>query len=241
MFYKGWNENDQHQNFLLQSEFERLKSIEEERKKAPKIQLNDFCNRMAVKGILFSIAISWFLQMTGCYTFTNYASLIFEKSGKTIFSSNISSIILAIAQILGGFVSTQIGDTFGRRTTLGKGCGSSIYPSLHSIFLNEWWLDVDSYDVQANRWVENLHWRWIIWWFNMFSSAISLCGSIVGLVSFAGYLHLLHMDSDVTNFNWLPLLSLSITIFVTSAGIMALSNTCAVENFSTNVSGHCNK
>lgn len=121
MFYKGWNKNNQQQNTLLEYEFERLRLIEEERRRAPKIQLKDFHNRMALKGILFSIAISWFLQMTGCYTITNYASLIFQKSGKTIFSANVSSIIIAIAQIFGGFVSTQLGDTFGRRTTLGRG------------------------------------------------------------------------------------------------------------------------
>lgn len=119
-FYKGWKENNQQQNILLKSEFERLKSIEEERKKAPKIQFKDFCNRMALKGIFVSFAVSWFLQCTGCYTFTNYASQVFAKSGKTIFSANVSSIVLAIAQILGGFVSTQVGDTFGRRTTLGR-------------------------------------------------------------------------------------------------------------------------
>lgn len=69
----------------------------------------------------------------------------------------------------------------------------------------------------------------------IFPSAISLCGSIMGLVSFAGYLHLLEMDCDVTYFSWIPLLSLSVTIFVVSAGIMALSNTCAIENFATKV------
>lgn len=183
MFYKGWNENVQQQKILLNSEFERLKAIEEERKKSPKIQLKDFHNRMALKGILISIAISWFLQMTGCYTITNYASYIFEKSGKTVFSTNISSIILAIVQIIGGLVSTRMGDTFGRRTIL----------------------------------------------------ALSLCGSIVGLVTFAGYMFLLQMDCDVTSFNWLPLAMLSMIIFSTSAGIMALSNTCAIENFPSKV------
>lgn len=158
MFYKRWNENDQQQKMLLESEFERLKSIDEERKLAPKIQLKDFMNRMAVKGILMSLAVSWFLQMTGCYTIMNYASYIFEKSGGTIFNTNISSTILAIVQIIGGLVSTQMGDTFGRKTTL----------------------------------------------------AISLCGSMIGLISFAGYLFMRHMQHDVTNFIWLPLTSLSL-------------------------------
>lgn len=72
----------------------------------------------------------------------------------------------------------------------------------------------------------------------IFPSAISLCGSIVGLLSFAGYLYLLERDCDVSNFNWVPLLSLSFTIFITSSGIMALSNMISIENFPTKVGKH---
>lgn len=113
----------------------------------------------------------------------NYASYVFEKSGGSILSTNMSSIILAFVQIVGGLVSTQMGDTFGRKTTL----------------------------------------------------AISLCGSIVGLISFAAYLHIRENGYDVTHFVWLPLTSLSLIIFVSSAGILALSNTCAIENFPSKV------
>lgn len=158
MFYKRWNEHNHQHSILLECEFERLKAIDEERKRAPKTQWNDFGNRMAVKGIVMSIALAWFLQMTGCYTITNYASYIFEKSGETVFTTNVSSIILAIVQIVGGLVSTQMGDTFGRKTTL----------------------------------------------------ALSLGGSTIGLISFAGYLHMRHMHYDVTDFIWLPLTALSL-------------------------------
>lgn len=187
MFYKRWNENDEQQRILLETEFERLKSIDEVGKKDPKLQFKDFNNRMALNGIIMSIVLSWLLQMTGCYTIVNYASYIFEKSGGTIFSTNTSSIILAIVQIIGGLVSTQMGDKFGRKTTL----------------------------------------------------AISLIGSIVGLVSFAGYLCLHQMEYDVRNFIWVPLASLSLIIFITSAGIMALASTCGVENFPSKVTNRC--
>lgn len=121
--------------------------------------------------------------MTGCYTITNYASIFFEISG-TVFGVNISSIILAVVQIVGGLVSTQIGDTFGRKTTL----------------------------------------------------AISLLGSIVGLGTLSVYLYLKQIGYDVSNYMWIPLVSLSLIIFITSCGIMALSNICAVENFPLKVS-----
>lgn len=119
MFYKNCNGKNVREKSLLNAELERLKSIDEERKSSPNIKLQDFCNQMVLKGIILSIVMSWLYQMSGYSTFTNYASFIFEKSG-TIesFGIHISSIILAVAQIAGGLVSTQLGDTFGRKTTL---------------------------------------------------------------------------------------------------------------------------
>lgn len=150
----------------------------EERRNSPKIQIKDFLNRMAVKGIVLSLAMSWFLQTTGCYLFTSFASIIFEKSGSSL-SIQVSSIILAVVQITGGLVSTQMGDAFGRKTTL----------------------------------------------------FISLSGSALGLFIFAGYMYLRHNCYDVSNYLWLPVTCISVVIFISSAGIMALSNTCAIENF----------
>lgn len=167
----------------MNAELDRLKSVEEERKRTKQLQLKDVCNRLALKGIFNSIAISWFLQMTGCYTITNYTSIFFGISG-SVFGVSISSIIIAVVQIIGGLVSTQMGDTFGRKTTL----------------------------------------------------TISLLGSIVGLCSIAAYLYIHHIGYDVANFMWVPLVSLSFVIFITSAGIMALANICAVENFPLQVS-----
>lgn len=63
------------------------------------------------------IAMSWFLLMTGCFTFIAYASIIFEESNTTL-DPHIAAIILAVVQIFGGLISTSIGDTFGRKTIL---------------------------------------------------------------------------------------------------------------------------
>lgn len=185
IYYKNCDIKSERQRSLLKAEFEKLKSIEEERKQSAKIQLKDFCDRPALKGIFVSVAVSWFLQMTGCYTITNYASFIFGISG-TVFGTNVSSIILAVVQIIGGLLSTQMGDTFGRKTTL----------------------------------------------------SISLVGSILGLISLSVYLYLRQIGYDVSNYTWLPLVSLALIILITSAGIMALSNICAIENFPPKVNMH---
>lgn len=162
----------------MNTELERLKSIDEEQKNNSNLKLHDFNNRMALKGIVLSIVMSWLHQMTGCSTFTNYASFIFEKSG-TSFGIHVSSIILAVAQIAGGLLSTQLGDTFGRKTTLN----------------------------------------------------VSLLGSAIGLFTFSGYMYLRHNGYDVSNLLWIPVTCLSLIIFISSAGIVALINTCVVECF----------
>lgn len=183
MFYKGCTDKMDHVKSQFQAELERLKLIEEERRNSPKLQLNDFWNWMVFKGLLTSTAITWFTQATGCLVLMNYASLIFEISN-TNFSIDVSAIILAVVQIIGGLASTQLGDTLGRKTTL----------------------------------------------------FISLFGSALGLFVFSTFLYLQHHGYGLSNFMWLPVVCLSFVMFISSAGICALANTCVVENFPTKVS-----
>lgn len=183
MYYKACNYNNDRERLLLKAEFERLKLLEEDRKKNPKLQIKDFWNQMAFKGIVTAIAMSWFFQATGCFIITSYASLIFKISG-TALSIDISTIILAAVQIAGGLVSTQVGDTFGRRISL----------------------------------------------------FVSLAGSAIGLFTFAAYSFLRQSGYDVEMFPWVPDLCLSFIIFISSAGIVALANTCTIENFPPKVS-----
>lgn len=185
MYYKGCEGKTDIEKTLLTAEFDRLIQIEEERKKNEKLEFNDFFNRMAFKGIATSIAMAWFIQITGSFFITNYASLIFKKSGSA-FSSNVSSIILAVIQIIGGLVSTQLGDTFARRTIL----------------------------------------------------FTSLFGSAVGLFAFSTYLYAGQHSYDISYYTWAPELCLSVTIFMSSAGVVALANICAIENFPPKVRIH---
>lgn len=185
MYYKGCNSKNDHEIFILKAEFDRMKSLEEERKQSPKLQMKDFCDRMAFKGIIISIAMAWFQQTTGLFIFATYASLIFEISD-SILSVDASAIVLATINILGGFVSTQMGDAFGRKTTM----------------------------------------------------ISSLIGATIGLLTFSTYLYLNHHQYDVSHYNWLPVVCLSSVMFISSLGILALANTCVVENFSPKVIFH---
>lgn len=72
----------------------------------------------AIKGISFCIALGWLLQFPGCPTFINYCVLIFEKSGVSLVDPYLASIILAVAQLVGGIFSTQLADTMGRKLSM---------------------------------------------------------------------------------------------------------------------------
>lgn len=49
--------------------------------------------------------MGWLLQFPGCPTFINYCVLIFEKSGVSLVDPYLASIILAVAQLVGGIFS----------------------------------------------------------------------------------------------------------------------------------------
>lgn len=133
-------------------EFERLKMFEDERKKkGSTYQLNDFCNRLVFKAIITSIAMAWLPQATGSLIFTGFASLIFNKSG-SVLSVNISTIILASVQIVGGLVSTQFGDTFGRKTTMLISLFGSVFGlSTFSVYM--YFQHYGCYDVTNYLWL----------------------------------------------------------------------------------------
>lgn len=137
---------------------------------------------MALKGFAISFAMAWFWQTTGVVIITNFASLIFLKSGTSL-SINASSVLIAIMQTVGGVASTLLGDL--RRKAM-------LY--------------------------------------------FSLSCSAFGLFAFSLYSYLRHSDYDVSQLLWVPVISLSLVIFTSSAGIGAISNSCALENFSPKVS-----
>lgn len=58
-----------------------------------KLKLDDFYNRDAFRGFIVCITMSWFLLMTGCFTFINYALIIFQESNTTL-DPHVAAIIL---------------------------------------------------------------------------------------------------------------------------------------------------
>lgn len=68
--------------------------------------------------------------------------------------------------------------------------------------------------------------------------SISIIGSIAGLLTLSIYLYLQQNGYDVSNYTWLPLVTLSLIIFISSSGIIAITNTFVIEFFPSNASYH---
>lgn len=115
-YYKCFKGDTKEELNAFQLEFERLKMASGEAA-VNKFSWRDFVNRPAARGMIVATAMAWFLQMTGCFTFMSYASLIFQESG-TELDNHLSAIILAVVQIFGGLLSTSFSDKFGRKVIL---------------------------------------------------------------------------------------------------------------------------
>lgn len=144
-------------------------------------------DQSALKGLGIGIALTTFAQSTGCFTITSYAVIIFEKAGTTL-DPYVSSIMLAVALILGSLFTTALADILGRK------------------FLN----------------------------------LISLMGSAIGLFITSLYHYFNKNGYDLSSFAWLPVVSLSFIIFISSVGIMPLAFICSVEYLPPKVFRHLN-
>lgn len=104
----------------------------------------------ALKGISIGIIIAWCSQATGSYTCVNYAALIFKKSGTQI-DKYVSSIILAVALLMGSFFSAKLADSLGRKILiLISLLGSGFSLLTLSLFL---YLVANGYDFPQFQWI----------------------------------------------------------------------------------------
>lgn len=140
-------------------------------------------NRQAIKGMSTGIILASLAYLTGYLVFTTYAVVIFEEAGASYIDPYVSSITLAVLQLIGNLCTTTFSDTLGRKALL----------------------------------------------------MISLLGSALGMFTFASYSYLRHTGYDVTSFEWVPVVSLSLVIFVASAGVVPMMFLCMVEHIPTKV------
>ncbi|XP_055299426.1 uncharacterized protein LOC129567002 [Sitodiplosis mosellana] len=149
-YYKGYKGKTDAEINMFNIEFERMKSIAKEQQADEKLRVNDFTNRKALKGIMIGIALSYFSQLTGCFTIITYAVYILERTGMKL-DAYFSSIALAVMLIVGNLCTTNLADKFGRKTfSIVSLLGTALGLIALSAFL---YLNKNGYDLSDYAWV----------------------------------------------------------------------------------------
>lgn len=129
--------------------------------------LNSMAERRA---ILIGVVLVLVNQLCGAFVLISYTSAVFEESGSTL-SPNASSIVIALIQLIGSYVSTLAIDRIPRKI-------------LYSL---------------------------------------SAMGTIVGLLMFGVHGFLSSFGFSLSIFSGVPIVSLSLIIFIASVGIIPLT------------------
>ncbi|RXG62313.1 Facilitated trehalose transporter Tret1, partial [Armadillidium vulgare] len=90
-------------------------SLEESRRK--KATFLDLKKSYILKPLLMSLGLMFFEQFSGINAVLFNLALIFDRAGSKM-SSNVSSIIIGVTQILGTFVAALLMDKAGRKMLL---------------------------------------------------------------------------------------------------------------------------
>lgn len=86
----------------------------------------DLQTKAVRKAFLIGTVMMWFNQFCGLFTMMTFAGTIFQESGSSL-SPNMSSIVVAVIQLLGSYCSTLCVDRFGRKILLaGSGFGIAL-------------------------------------------------------------------------------------------------------------------
>lgn len=103
-----------------------------------------------MEGLSIGILLVSSTQLTGCFTITSYAVMTFAKVG-TRMDPYTSSIMLAVALILGALTTTYLADKLGRRMlNLISMLGSAFGLLATALY---YYLNLIGYDLSAFAWV----------------------------------------------------------------------------------------
>ncbi|XP_031622987.1 facilitated trehalose transporter Tret1-like isoform X2 [Contarinia nasturtii] len=150
-FYKGLTENNVNEAVAFNAEFERLKSIAKDRKMDEKTPLNDIFEKHALKGIMNGIILSSLAHLSGFLVFITYAAHIFEQVGASQVDPYISSIAIAVVQLIGTLCTTRFSDSMGRKALLIISLLGSAFG--HLSFASYSYLSHNGYELSAFEWV----------------------------------------------------------------------------------------
>lgn len=105
----------QHELSKLKCAYSEVKSKDAEDSPDAPLKISDFMNRAF--GICCILMVAH--EIDGEFTMVSYASVIFAKSGSSMFSPGVSSIIVTLIQLIGSYVSSLFIDRVGRKVNFG--------------------------------------------------------------------------------------------------------------------------
>lgn len=107
-------------------------------------------SKKALKGFAICFALNAAVQFSANYTITTYSVSIFAKTG-TSFDPYISSIVLALALIVGSILTTYLADILGRKIlNIVSLSGSAI--GLFTVSIHHY-LHIKGHDLSAFQWI----------------------------------------------------------------------------------------
>lgn len=134
------------------------------------VELKFSGERKALVGIGTGILLAFFTQLTGSLTLLSYAVLIFQKSGSTI-DPYLSSIIMAILQIVGSLCTAQLVDSLGRKALIITSLvGSAIGLAVLSLYS---YLNLNGYDLENYSWLPVTSLSFVV-----FISSVGICSLV---------------------------------------------------------------
>lgn len=149
-------------------------------------QLRTTVKWQSIKALLIGFSLTAINLFSGTFAMINYTANIFEKSGSTL-DKHVSSIIVAVIQIVGVYGSTNLVDRIGRKTLL----------------------------------------------------TFSTFGAFIGLMSLGTFSYLSENGYDLSNYNFVPLVSFSTFVFISCFGILPLPFIVISEILPAEVSAYC--
>lgn len=131
---------------------------------------------------MIGISLAFFSQFTGSFAILSYAVLIFKDSGSTI-DPYLSSIIMALLQIMGNLCTTQLVDSLGRKILMIAslvGSAAGLFALALYSYLNQ-----NGYDLSTYFWVPVISLSFVV-----FISA-------AGIISLSSVCTIEHLPSKV--------------------------------------------
>lgn len=169
-FYKNLRKTAQHQ-IVLEFEIKKIQAAladnEIQNQNKASVTWSDFTTKTSCKAILIGVVLIILFTYNGNITLSNYTKQIFDETGSNL-STDVSSICVAVIQLIGVFAATQLVDRLGRKLLI----------------------------------------------------LSSIIGAALGMIVLAIYMMLKTVWCiDVTVVNWIPLLTFSWCMLVTSLGV----------------------